>query len=101
MIPAERISACSPSLAVPPVQPGAGSVAPPASSVTLVAVCIEGSKIVEVEVEWVDRTPPGFDHEVADAFAEFARHYRDIAAELFDDDPDLTSRIALRESRVL
>lgn len=42
--------------------------------------------MVDVEVEWVDRTPAGFDHEVAEAFAKFARHYGDIAAELSDDD---------------
>lgn len=63
----------------------------------LVATFIERLKIVEVEVEWVDRIPEGFDYEAAAAFAEFARHYGDIAAELFDDDPDLSSRTAPRE----
>ena len=51
---------------------------------------------IEGEIEWVDRTPPGEDPAVAEAWAEFAQHYPAIAAELFDDDPDLTTRIAPR-----
>ena len=63
------------------------------------ASCAEASKIIDAEgeVEWVDRAPVSFDHEVAAGCAEFAEHYREIAAERFDDDPDLTSRIAPRE----
>ncbi|WP_419932237.1 hypothetical protein [Candidatus Poriferisodalis sp.] len=51
---------------------------------------------IDGEIEWVDRTPPGEDPAIAQAWAEFAQIYPTIAAELFDDDPDLTYHIAPR-----
>lgn len=50
------------------------------------------ANVIDVdEVEWVDTAPPGFDPKIAEAWAEFALHYPAIAAELFDDDPELTT----------
>ena len=50
------------------------------------------ANVIDVdEVEWVDTAPPGFDPNIAQAWAEFALHYPAIAAELFDDDPELTT----------
>ena len=51
---------------------------------------------IDGEIEWVDRSPPGFDPAIAEAWAEIAQIYPAIAAELFDDDPDLTTRIVPR-----
>ena len=49
-------------------------------------------------MEWLDRSPERFDPQVAEAWAWFAARYPDIAAELFDDDPDLMARIASPDS---
>ena len=48
----------------------------------------------EVSVAFVDVAPDGYDPDVAAAFGRLAAHYQEIAAELFNDDPDLTSHIA-------
>ena len=46
---------------------------------------------VEGDIVFVDRAPAGFDHTIADAWADLAAHYHEIATEPFDEDPDLTS----------
>ncbi|WP_420443887.1 hypothetical protein [Candidatus Poriferisodalis sp.] len=63
------------------------------------ACCADEAHVTDIEgeTERVDRTRAGFDHAVADVRAEFAAHYREIAAELFDDDPDPCCRLPPRE----
>lgn len=51
----------------------------------------------EVEVVFVDRTPEDYDPEVVEAFRVFAGEYTELAAELFDCDQDLTSRVQPRD----
>ena len=53
---------------------------------------------VEGDVEWVDRSPTGLDPAISEAWAQFAAHYPDIAAELFDNDTELTTCIGPRDS---
>ncbi len=47
-------------------------------------------------VTFVDVTPDDYDPEVASAFGSLAAKYQEVAATLFDDDPDLTSHIAAK-----
>ena len=47
-----------------------------------------------VRVTFVDVAPDDYDPDVAAAFGRLAAHYEEVAAFLFDDDPDLTSHIA-------
>ena len=51
----------------------------------------------KAEVEWVDRARAGFDYAVDEVWAEFAARCREIAAELFDGDPDLCCGLPRRE----
>lgn len=48
----------------------------------------------EVSVTFVDVAPDDYDPDVAAAFGRLAARYEEVAAVLFDDDPDLTSHIA-------
>ncbi len=47
-----------------------------------------------VRVTFINVTPGDYDPDVAAAFGSLAAHYEEVAADLFNDDPDLTSHIA-------
>lgn len=52
----------------------------------------EGAELEYLSDEFVDRPHPSIAPQVAEAFARFARIYPQLCKELFDDDPDLSSR---------
>ena len=68
----------------------ASTTTPPAGSAVGRSACTEH----EVSVTFFDAAPDDYDPDVAAAFGSLAAQYEEIAAALFDDDPDLTSHIA-------
>lgn len=50
------------------------------------------ANVIDVdEVEWVDRASHGLDPAISEAWTAFAAEYPAISAELFDNDPELTT----------